>query len=101
MSDGPVSIRAASPRQQRSIRRRRDKRAASGQYRILSTGPKASPFVSIGNARGEIYAYGFRNPHRLTWDRATNTLIAADIGHGSWEEVNIVRKGGNYGWAER
>src|SRR5207244_1210818 len=43
----------------------------------------------------------FRNPHRMNWDRPTNTLIADDIGAGSWEEVNIIRKGGNYGWAER
>jgi hypothetical protein len=75
--------------------------SSNGRYRIPSTGSNANPFISISGARGEIYAYGFRNPHRLTWDSISNTLIANDIGAGSWEEVNIVNKGGNYGWAER
>ena len=81
--------------------RPRDKLSSNGQYRIPSTGSNPNPFVSLDRARGEIYAYGFRNPHRLTWDARTNTLIADDIGAGSWEEVNIIRKGGNYGWGER
>jgi hypothetical protein len=75
--------------------------SANGRYRIPSTGPDANPFVSVKDARGEIYAYGFRNPHRISWDGASNLLLADDIGNHSWEEVNIVIKGGNYGWAER
>ncbi len=78
-----------------------DKLSANGRYRIPSTGANANPFVSVPAARGEVYAYGFRNPHRLAWDTVTNTLLANDIGHRSWEEINIIVKGGNYGWAER
>ena len=47
--------------------------------------------------RPEIWAYGFRNPWRFTFD-PDGLLIAADVGDRFWEEVNIVRKGGNYGW---
>src|SRR5207245_930846 len=79
----------------------KDALGANGRYRIPSTGLDPNPFVSVKGARPEIYAYGFRNPHRLTWDRVTRTLVADDIGNGSWEEVDIVRKGANYGWAER
>ncbi len=78
-----------------------DTLSANGRYRIPSTGVNANPFASMPKARGEIYAYGFRNPHRLFWDTVTNTLLANDIGHKSWEEINIVTRGGNYGWAER
>jgi Glucose / Sorbosone dehydrogenase len=81
--------------------RPRDMLSSNGQYRVPSTGPDPNPFVSIATARPEIYAYGFRNPHRLSWDPKTNTLIAAEIGASSWEEVNIITKGSNYGWAER
>ena len=78
-----------------------DKLGANGRYRIPSTGPNANPFVSVSSARGEIYAYGLRNPHRMSWDAVTDTFIAADIGNHSWEELNIITKGTNYGWAER
>jgi Glucose / Sorbosone dehydrogenase len=78
-----------------------DMLSSNGQYRIPSTGPDPNPFVSIATARPEIYAYGFRNPHRLSWDTKTNTLIAAEVGLSSWEEVDIITKGSNYGWAER
>ena len=65
--------------------------------------PLDNPFgVSIsGNTRGEIWAYGFRNPHRITWDPVSNLLIASDIGFHTWEEVNLVRRGANYGYGER
>jgi hypothetical protein len=81
--------------------RPKDALSANGRYRIPSTGPDPNPFVSVSGARGEIYAYGFRNPHRLQWDVETKTLIADDIGVHYWEEVDIVTKGGNYGYAER
>jgi len=81
--------------------RPQDKLAASGQYRIPSTGANANPFVNVPVALGEIYAYGLRNPHRIFWDTATNTLLANDIGDQAWEEINIIVKGGNYGWGER
>jgi hypothetical protein len=50
---------------------------------------------------GEIYAYGFRNAHRLSWDQNDGTMFAMDIGMSQIEEVNIVRNGGNYGWMQR
>jgi len=81
--------------------RPKDMLSPNGRYRIPSTGPDPNPFVSVSGARGEIFAYGLRNPHRMTWDAATNTLIANDIGLHSWEEVDIITKGANYGWAER
>ena len=81
--------------------RPQDKLSPNGRYRIPSTEPDPNPFVSVPGARGEIFAYGLRNPHRLTWDSVTNTLIADDVGLHYWEEVNIITKGANYGYAER
>jgi hypothetical protein len=81
--------------------RPQDKLSANGQYRIPSTGADSNPFVSVSMARGEIYAYGLRNPHRMSWDPVSNTLFANSIGASSWEDVVIVTKGANYGWAER
>lgn len=78
-----------------------DKLGSNGRYRIPSTGADPNPFVSVPNARSEIFAYGLRNPQRMSWDAVTNTLIANDIGLHDWEEVDIITKGGNYGWAER
>ena len=64
-----------------------------GDYTI----PKSNKFASDPNALGEIYAYGFRNAHRISWDR-DGTLFANDIGMNHVEEINIVKNGGNYGW---
>src|SRR5216683_2686076 len=73
-----------------------------GRWRLgRDSGTDANPFASIPGARGEIFAYGFRNPHRMDWDAATNTLLANDIGLHSWEEVDIIAKGGNYGYSQR
>lgn len=79
----------------------KDTPSANGRYRVPSTGSDPNPFVSVAGARAEIYAYGFRNPHRLQWDVESKTLIADDIGVHYWEEVDLVAKGGNYGYAER
>ena len=52
-------------------------------------------------SNSEIYAYGFRNAHRLSWDPTDGTMFATDIGMNNVEEVNIVHAGGNYGWMAR
>jgi hypothetical protein len=81
--------------------RPQDMLSSNGQYRVPSTGSDPNPFVAVATARPEIYAYGFRNPHRLSWDPKTNTLLAAEVGASTWEEVDVITKGSNYGWAER
>lgn len=70
-----------------------------GNYTI----PAINRFAADGNAStfGEIYAYGFRNPHRLSWDPSDGTLFVSDIGNSNIEEINIVREGNNHGWMQR
>lgn len=63
--------------------------------------PKDNPFVGRDNAKPEIYAYGFRNPWRISFDRKTGELWMGEVGQNLWEEVILVTKGGNYGWARR
>jgi glucose/arabinose dehydrogenase len=61
--------------------------------------PADNPFVGRQDARPEIWAYGFRNPWRCSFDTGgTKQLFCADVGQNSFEEVDIVTKGGNYGW---
>jgi len=79
----------------------KDKLSPNGRYRIPSTGSDPNPFVSVANARGEIFAYGLRNPHRMYWDTVSKTLLVNDIGLHFWEEIDVLTKGANYGYAER
>ncbi len=59
--------------------------------------PSDNPFID-SEGRDELYAFGLRNPWRFSFDRDTNKLFVADVGQDEWEEINILEKGGNYGW---
>jgi putative heme-binding domain-containing protein len=63
--------------------------------------PKDNPFLDVPNARKEVWAFGFRNPWRITLDRATDRLIVGDVGWEKWEMIHRVERGGNYGWSVR
>lgn len=70
--------------------------SANGKYGI----PAANPFASRKDALGEIYAYGFRNPHRISWTRK-GQMIASNIGHHNIESLNLILPGHDYGWPIR
>jgi putative heme-binding domain-containing protein len=61
--------------------------------------PPDNPFVKLPKARPEVWAYGFRNPWRMSFDRATGDLWVGDVGWELWEMVYRVQRGGNYGWS--
>lgn len=76
-------------------------------YRV----PPDNPFVGATSFNGlsvtssavrtEMFAVGFRNPWRFSFDSATGRIYCGDVGDDTWEEINVITKGGNYGWAYR
>ncbi|MBN9121486.1 MAG: PQQ-dependent sugar dehydrogenase [Planctomycetes bacterium] len=72
-----------------------DKKDPGKNYAI----PKDNPFVNLKDVRPEIWAFGFRNPWRMSFDRKTGDLWVGDVGWELWEMVHKVEKGGNYGWS--
>ena len=64
-------------------------------YRI----PADNPFVNMPGVRPEIWAFGFRNPWKMSFDRATGDLWVGDVGWELWELIFKVKRGGNYGWS--
>ncbi len=67
----------------------------NGKYGI----PSDNPFASDADALREIWAYGFRNPHRIGWDKTgTKKMLATDIGQKAAEEINLIIPGADYGW---
>jgi glucose/arabinose dehydrogenase len=72
-----------------------DSRSPNLEYGI----PEDNPFVN-GGGRPEIYAYGLRNPYHIAFDAGgERRLFAGDAGQVRWEEIDIIEKGGNYGWS--
>ncbi len=61
--------------------------------------PADNPYVGLNGARGEIWAYGLRNPWRMSFDRKTGGLWVGDVGWEMWEMLYRIERGGNYGWA--
>ena len=72
--------------------------SANGRYGI----PETNPFAKNQDKKilGEIYAYGFRNPHRITWSKSGDILVC-NIGQGNIESINLVKPGQDYGWPIR
>ena len=65
-----------------------------GNYSV----PRDNPFVGVSGFRDEIWAFGFRNPWRFSFNRETGDLWAGDVGQRGYEEIDLVKRGLNYGW---
>ena len=74
-----------------------DSKGPSLAYKI----PPGNPFIDVPGFREEIWAIGLRNPWRLSWDYVNGNLFCADVGQHKLEEVNIIQRGGNYGWNDQ
>jgi glucose/arabinose dehydrogenase len=72
-----------------------DREDSGKPYRI----PPDNPFINTPRARPEIWAYGFRNPWRMSFDPGTGNLWVGDVGWELWEMIYRVERGGNYGWS--
>ena len=74
------------------------KNSSNGQYGI----PADNPFAKSNNKQlvKEMYAYGFRNPHRITWTKSGDMLVS-NIGQGNIESINLIEPGHDYGWPIR
>src|SRR5262249_9170728 len=72
-------------------------RDAGRSYRI----PADNPFTNRTGARPEVWAYGLRNPWRMSFDWVTGDLWVDDVGWEQWESILRVERGGNYGWSIR
>lgn len=60
--------------------------------------PEDNPFVGQEGYQPEIWAYGFRNPYRFSKDKETGNIWIGDVGQGAIEEIDLLQKGGNFGW---
>jgi len=76
----------------------RGNNSRNGKYGI----PSSNPFASSKDpgVLGEIYAYGFRNPHRISWTR-DGRILSSNIGHHNIESLNLIEPGNDYGWPIR
>jgi glucose/arabinose dehydrogenase len=63
--------------------------------------PKDNPFINDKRFKPEIWCWGIRNAWRFSFDRKTGTMFCGDIGQNKFEEVDVITKGGNYGWRIR
>ncbi|MEQ1829264.1 MAG: family 16 glycoside hydrolase [Pirellula sp.] len=72
-----------------------DSKSGAVKYGI----PKDNPYVGKEGLRPEIFAHGLRNPWRIAFDKKSGRLWCGDVGQDLWEEVNVITKGGNYGWS--
>lgn len=72
-----------------------DKPSGSKAYSV----PKGNPFVGLPSARPEVWAYGLRNPWKMSFDPVTKALWVGDVGWELWEMIYRVERGGNYGWS--
>jgi glucose/arabinose dehydrogenase len=96
-SAGDPQNRAQDPRQLLGKILRIDVTARRDPYAV----PNDNPFVADPRFRPEIFALGLRNPWRFSFDRATGDCFAGDVGQNSFEEIDVIRAGGNYGWRIR
>ncbi|MEE3220513.1 MAG: PQQ-dependent sugar dehydrogenase, partial [Planctomycetota bacterium] len=72
-----------------------DPEEGGGPYAV----PDDNPFVATKGARPEIWAYGLRQPWKISFDRKTGDLWTGNVGQDLWEQIFIVERGGNYGWS--